>query len=513
MTHPTAYLRVANTSDAECLLRLFATSSDLPAGLFCEERLLEHERLFPEGQLLLEVEGRDDPVAAARTLVVHGRRDPYRDHSWVGMTDEGWFRNHDPYGDTLYLAALAVHPEHRGRGPDEQLDAQLLDALRDLCRKGNLRRLLVPVALPGYAEHADDMSAEEYARRVEAEELQDPALTPRLSQDLILKRVLRHFRSRPDGEEERVALLEWVNPGFRSRARKDLSVRVSCVQYRLRKLEDFDGFARQVRYFVDVAAGYGADFVLFPELLTAQLMSFIDAKTPLDAIRHLTDYTPQLDELFQGLAAEFQVAIVGGSHPIRVDEDTIENVASLYLPSGTVHRQPKLHITPNEARSWGIAGGSTLQVFHTRKAKVGILICYDVEFPEAARYLADQGAELIFVPFCTDDRQAYLRVRYCAQARAVENQVYVAMAGTVGNLPDAENMDIQYAQSAVLSPSDFPFARDGILVEAGVNTETIITTDIDFEALTEAIHEGSVRPRLDRRRDLFRYECDVEPPA
>jgi len=218
-----------------------------------------------------------------------------------------------------------------------------------------------------------------------------------------------------------------------------------------------------------------------------------------------------VDALFVELAREFQVSIVGGSHPIRYGE-RIENVATLYLPNGTVHRQPKLHVTPNEHKHWGIAGGSSLQVFQTPKAKVGILICYDVEFPEAARYLTEQGAEVIFVPFCTDDRQAYLRVRYCAQARAVENQVYVALAGTVGNLPDAENMDINYAQSAVLSPSDFAFARDGILVEAGLNTETIITTDIDFEALREAINEGSVRPRHDRRPDLFRFEAHLQPP-
>jgi predicted amidohydrolase len=82
----------------------------------------------------------------------------------------------------------------------------------------------------------------------------------------------------------------------------------------------------------------------------------------------------------------------------------------------------------------------------------------------------------------------------------------------VGNLPDTENMDIQYAQSAVLSPSDFPFARDGILVEASVNTETVITTDIDFDGLAEAINAGSVRPRRDRRPDLFHYGVNLGDP-
>ncbi len=497
-------LRPATASDVEALLRLTAACPDALPELWDGERLATHQRAFPDGQLVVEREG--ELVAAALSLVVTIGREPHRDHSWVGVTDDGWFRNHDPFGDTLYGAHLVVHPQHRRRG----LGRRLYAARQRLARRLNVRRILVPGRLCRYAAREGGRSADEHARRVEAGEASDPLLEFQLAQGYVLKKVIPHYR-RDEASRDHAALLEWTNPHFVSRGRKTQSIRVSCVQYRMRKLLDFEQFARQVRYFVDVAAGYGADFVVFPELLTAQLMSFIDVKTPLEAIRRLTDYTDLVDTLFTDLAREYQVGIVGGTHPIRRGE-LIENVASLYLPDGVVHRQPKLHVTPNEHRSWGIAGGSSLKVFRTPKARVGILICYDVEFPETARYLAEQGAEVIFVPFCTDDRQSYLRVRYCAQARAVENQVYLAMAGTVGNLPDTENMDIQYAQSAVLSPSDFPFARDGILVEASVNTETIITTDLDFEALEEAIGEGTVRPRLDRRPDLFSFTAHI-PPA
>lgn len=499
---PESGLRASTSADAARIHALSALSSERDG--WTEQQLEEHVRLFPEGQLVIEQSG--EIVAAAMSLVIPGGRDPYRDHTWAGATDDGWFRNHDPYGDTLYVAHLAVHPDHQRGG----LGTQLCQALQALSARLNLRRVLVPGHLRAYGQQPEQMTPEEYASRVESGDLRDPVLSFLLDQEFVFKKVLRHYDRGRD--EDCFALLEWPNPSFRSRARKPQSIRISCVQYRMRKLHDFAGFAQQVRFFVDVAAAYGSDFVIFPELLTAQLMSFLDVKTALQAIRHLTDYTQQVDELFCELAREFQVSIVGGTHPILYGE-RIENVASLYLPNGTIHRQSKLHVTPNEHRSWGIVGGSSLAVFSTPKAKVGILICYDVEFPETARYLADQGAEVIFVPFCTDDRQAYLRVRYCAQARAVENQVYVALAGTVGNLPDAENMDINYAQSAVLSPSDFPFARDGILVEAPVNSETIVTTDIDFEALREAIHEGSVRPRLDRRSDLFRFEHDLLPPS
>ena len=120
-----------------------------------------------------------------------------------------------------------------------------------------------------------------------------------------------------------------------------------------------------------------------------------------------------------------------------------------------------------------------------------------------ARHLADQGALLLFVPFCTDERQGYLRVRYCSQARAVENQMYVATAGVVGNIPDVENMDIHYAASHIMTPCDFPFARDGIAAEAMANNETIIFADLNLNDLQLARKSGAVQNFRDRRFDLY----------
>ena len=497
-------VRQATINDIDDIVRL---NKDAYPGL-AEEGVVwkranveSHLRIFPEGQAVAEIDGRI--VAACSSLIVNLGRDPYRDHTWSGITDGGMFYNHDPFGDTLYGADVNVHPDFRRKGL-----AKLLYGYRtELCQRLNLRRIVLGGRLHEYCDRADSMTADEYARKVEAGEVKDSVLTFQLKQGFTLKKVMASYLSDPLSCNFGT-FLEWPNPGYRPHLRKPRSIRVSSVQYQLRRIRNFDGFAQQVRFFVDVAKNYDSDFVLFPELLTAQLMSYLRTKTPLEAIRKLTRLTPRVDKLFMSLASEFQINIVGGTHPIKYGE-VIHNVASLYLPDGTIHRQPKLHITPNERRSWGIEGGSTLQVFDTPKARVGILVCYDSEFPEACRYLADRGAEVIFVPFCTDDRQAYLRVRYCCQARAVENQVYVVMSGTVGNLPDVENMDIQYAQSAVLSPSDFVFARDGVLVEAQANTETVITTDLDFEALEEAINVGSVRPRQDRRTDLFRFAATL----
>jgi len=173
------------------------------------------------------------------------------------------------------------------------------------------------------------------------------------------------------------------------------------------------------------------------------------------------------------------------------------------LRSGELHEQAKIHPTPNEVYWWNIEGGHALNAIDTDCGPIGVLICYDAEFPELGRHLVDQGANIIFVPFCTDERQSYLRVRYCAQARSIENQCYVAMSGNVGNLPNVHNMDIQYAQSCILTPCDFPFARDGVAADTTPNVETVAFADLRLEALRAARNAGTVQNLKDRRHDLY----------
>ena len=148
-------------------------------------------------------------------------------------------------------------------------------------------------------------------------------------------------------------------------------------------------------------------------------------------------------------------------------------------------------------------GGDTIRTYDTDCGKIGILICYDVEFPELSRILADDGMNILFVPFLTDTQNGYSRVRNCAQARAIENECYVAIAGCVGNLPRVHNMDIQYAQSIVFTPCDFAFPTNGVKAEATQNTEMILIADVDIDLLRELNQFGSVRNLNDRRSDLY----------
>jgi len=350
------------------------------------------------------------------------------------------------------------------------------------------------------------MTAREYVGKVMNKTLSDPVLTTQLSNGFVLKRLLRNYMGTDLESVGYATLLEWSNLDYQPDPHKvylpSKAVRICAVQYQMRPISSFDDFAHYCEYFVDVASDYKSDFILFPELFTMQLLSFVPAERPGLAVRKLAGFTPKYMELFSGLAIKYDINIIGGSTFI-LEEDRLLNSSFLFKRNGGVGRQDKLHITPSERRWWGVDPGKRLEVFDTDKGKVSIQICYDIEFPELSRMAVKRGAQIIFVPFCTDERYAYLRVRYCAQARCVENHVYTAIAGTVGNLPSVENLDIQYAQSAIFTPSDIPFTRDAIASECTPNIETVIVDDVDLELLKRHRQTGSVLNWLDRRTDLY----------
>jgi predicted amidohydrolase len=202
-------------------------------------------------------------------------------------------------------------------------------------------------------------------------------------------------------------------------------------------------------------------------------------------------------------AISYNTNIITGSMPFIEEDGRLKNVGFLCRRDGTYERYEKIHITPNEKHYWGMKGGDNIKTFNTDCGKIGILICYDVEFPELPRLLADEGMQLLFVPFLTDTQNGYTRVRNCARARAIENECYVAIAGCVGNLPKVNNMDIQYAQSAVFTPSDFSFPTNGIKAEATPNTEMTLIADVDINLLKELHAQGNVQILKDRRKDLY----------
>jgi predicted amidohydrolase len=313
---------------------------------------------------------------------------------------------------------------------------------------------------------------------------------------------------------EYAVLLEWDNIYYEKKAKKAFTkkkvVRLGLVQWQMRLYKDLEELMQQAEYFIDTVSGYRSDFALFPEFFNAPLMAENNHMSESEAIRELAKYTNEIVQKFSELAISYNINVITGSMPEIVD-DLLYNVGYLCKRDGTLERFEKLHVTPDEAKIWGMQGGNQLRAFDTDCGKIGVLICYDSEFPELSRLLADEGMDILFIPFLTDTQNGYSRVRHCAQARAIENECYVAIAGSVGNLPKVHNMDIQYAQSMVFTPCDFSFPANGIKAEATPNTEMILIADVDIDLLRELNQFGSVRNLRDRRIDLFSLNKTKRP--
>jgi len=494
----TIELRVLTLDDHEALLdlqrRCFGDMEATTLEMF-ESQLFE----FQEGQMGIFFDGK--LVASSSALILD--HDEYSDtHSWDEIADKGFIRNHDSEGDTLYGIEVMVDPGYR----DMKFGRRLYEARKDLAVKKNLKRILIGGRLPNYHKYADKMDIYQYVREVMDKKIYDPVLTFQLKNAFIIKRIIKNYLREDEDSRGYATLMEWVNLEYRHEAPKrkisSQPARICCVQYKMRKIANFEQFAEQVEYFIDVASDYKSDFVLLPELLTVQLLSFVKEERPGLAARELTRFTDDYLDFFNRMAIKYNVNIIGGSH-FTMENDRVYNVSFLFRRDGTMESQHKIHITPSERRWWGVQPGSEPKVFDTDRGKVAINICYDVEFPELARRVTEMGAQILFVPYCTDERHGYTRFRVSAHARAIENQIYVAIAGTTGNIPSIPNMDIQYGQAAILTPSDFPFARDGVAAVSEENAEMVVIADVDLEQLRRARHYGTVTPLRDRRKDLY----------
>lgn len=459
------------------------------------ERLL---KLFPEGQLCISVD--DKVVACSLSIIVD--YDEYGDkHTYKNITGDYSFSTHDREGDVLYGIEIFVHPEYRGL----RLGRRLYEARKELCESLNLKSIVAGGRIPNYHQYADTLTPRQYIDKVKAKEIFDPTLTFQLSNDFHVRKVLKNYLPGDHESKDYATLLEWNNiyyQGVDASARSAKTIRIGLVQWQMRLFPDIEGFYEQVEFFVDAVSGYQSDFIMFPEFFNAPLLQPYNDLPEMEAMRKLAEFTEEIVARIQEYAVSYNVNIVSGSMPL-VEDNKLYNATYLCHRSGKTDEFRKIHITPNEQKYYGMVGGDKIQVFDTDCGKVGILICYDVEFPELSRIYADQGMQILFVPFLTDTQNGYTRVRRCAQARAIENECYVAIAGCVGNLPKVNNMDIQFAQSAVFTPSDFAFPTNAVKAETTPNTEMMLVVDVDLHLLDEIHHFGTVRILKDRRKDLY----------
>ncbi|WP_319413318.1 bifunctional GNAT family N-acetyltransferase/carbon-nitrogen hydrolase family protein [uncultured Cohaesibacter sp.] len=508
-----------NSKNIDVIVRQ-ATYEDIPAITRLSEKIygdhaVQEEMLggqmsaFPEGQFVTTYNG--EVVGHCATFIISGDI-ALKPHNWTSITGHGYASRHDPDGDYLYGMEVVVDERFRGL----RIGQRLYDGRKHLCEKLELKGIIFGGRMPNLHKKLKQYGTpEDYLEQVINGKQNDPVISFQIRNGFTVLGLLKGYLPFDKESLGYATHMVWYNPKIDRDQPKPLSkrglsrdsVRVASVQYQARKVKSFEDFAAQLEYFVDVATVYRSDFVVFPEMLTIPLLSIESKKlTPQQSIEKISTYTEKFVTFMQNLAISYNINIIGGTHPTVMKDGSLENLAYVFLRTGAVHTQSKIHPTPNERYWWNIEGGDKLKPIQTDCGPIGVLICYDSEFPELARHLTDQGMKILFVPFCTDERQGYLRVRYCCQARAIENQIYVVTSGIVGNLPDVENMDVHYAESGIFTPCDFPFARDGIAALADTNTETIIFSDLKTDQLTISRNSGTVQNLKDRRFDLYRVE-------
>lgn len=475
--------------------RVYSDGSDI---FWTREQIEKLNTIFPEGQIVTVV---DNKIVGCALSIVVDYDKVKNDHTYASVTGQETFDTHTCKGNILYGIEVFIHPDYRGL----RLARRMYDYRKELCESLNLKAIMFGGRIPNYHKYAEDLRPKEYIARVRKKEIYDPVLTFQLSNDFHVRKVMTNYLPNDEESKHYATLLQWDNiyytpiqeiiPG-------KTTIRVGLVQWQMRPYKGLDDVFEQVEFFVDAVSDYKSDFILFPEYFNAPLMAKFNHLGESEAIRELAKYTHEVRERFVNLAISYNINIITGSMPL-VKEDGLYNVGFLCRRDGSYETYEKIHITPDESKSWGLTGGSTLQTFETDCVRIGILICYDVEFPELSRIMADQGMQILFVPFLTDTQNAYSRVRVCAQARAIENECFVVIAGCVGNLPRVHNMDIQYAQSGVFTPCDFAFPTDGKRAEATPNTEMILVSDVDLDLLNKLHTYGSVRNLKDRRNDLY----------
>ena len=472
----------------------------MPEALWKEHHIKTLTNKFPDGQVAIKVNG--EFAGCALSIIVDYEQFGNK-HTYKEITGDFTFSTHTGDGDILYGIDVFIKPKFRGL----RLGRRLYDYRKELCERLNLKGIVFGGRIPNYHKYAGTISPKEYIAKVRNKEIHDPVLDFQMSNDFHPIKILQGYLEGDKESQEYAVLLEWDNVYYEKPSKKPAVkksvVRLGLIQWQMRLYKNFDEVMQQAEYFVDAVSGYRADFALFPEFFNAPLMAENNHLSESEAIRELAKHTSAIVKKFSELAISYNINIITGSMP-EVDDNFLYNAGYLCKRDGGVERFEKLHVTPDEAKVWGLQGGNKLKTFDTDCGKIGVLICYDVEFPELSRLLSDEGMDILFVPFLTDTQNGYSRVRNCAQARAIENECFVAIAGSVGNLPKVHNMDIQYAQSMVFTPCDFSFPTNGIKAEATPNTEMILIADVDIDMLRELNQFGSVRNLKDRRTDIYK---------
>lgn len=276
-------------------------------------------------------------------------------------------------------------------------------------------------------------------------------------------------------------------------------LRLACAQYPIGRFADFKAWADNAASWVAGAVREGAQLLVFPEYGGMELASLLPPHLQADLkgqIPALSAFHDDFVGAYAALARTHGVHILAPSLPVAAG-GTIRNRAWLLSPAGEAAFQDKRQMTRFEKEQWGVTGGETLKVFDIGPCKVGVAVCYDIEFPLIAHAMSAAGADLVLAPSCTDTLAGATRVHVGARARALENQIYVALAPTVGEAPWSPAVDVNIGWAAVYAAPDRGFPDDGTLA-AGMREKPGWTyAALDFARLAASRAEAQVFTRRD----------------
>ncbi|MGJ8604244.1 MAG: carbon-nitrogen hydrolase family protein [Marivita sp.] len=275
-------------------------------------------------------------------------------------------------------------------------------------------------------------------------------------------------------------------------------MKVATAAYPMDFLVSWRAYEDKLTSWVSKAVGAGADLLVFPEYGAMELATLAgrDVARDLEAsLRAVSNRTPEADALHATLAQRFGVHILAASAPVfdPAIGDRPVNRARFFAPDGSMGHQDKQIMTRFEREDWGVVGGGPLHVFDTALGKIGILICYDSEFPLLARAMAE--ADVILVPSCTEALTGYSRVRIGAMARALENQCVTVMSSTVGSCDWSEAVDENTGMGGVFGPPDTGFPATGVIAEGTLNQPGWTYAEIDLDRVAHVRADGVVLNR------------------
>ena len=274
-------------------------------------------------------------------------------------------------------------------------------------------------------------------------------------------------------------------------------MKVATSQYAISYFERFEFFADKLEEWISNAGD--AELVLFPEYAALELTSlfgpevYSDLQRQLKAIQGLL---PNWIALHQELARRHNKVIAAASFPVEVDNGYVNRV-HVFEPTGLAGCQDKCIMTRFENEQWLISPGAKLQPIQTELGLLGVITCYDAEFPLLGHQLAQAGCEILLAPSCTDTQAGFNRVAIGARARAMENQCYVLHSPTVGMADWSPAVDENIGRAGIYGPIDHCFPQDGILKQAIDDQPQWVSADLDLKALEQVRRDGQVLNRKD----------------